>query len=121
MEAYVSIWAVIVIMQTLETEFGSGRAASSLPFTPIMIGFAVGNLLIGRLVGHFGVTLTLIGAATWISLGYGLAVLAHALRCCVRASFPWAGNGGGVRAAYRRHIALVPETARHCCGIGGQW
>ena len=83
MVANVSIWAVIVIMPALEAEFGSGRAASSLPFTLIMVGFAVGNLLIGRLVDRFGVTVALIGASIGIAVGYGLAVLApsFALMC----------------------------------------
>jgi len=79
MVANVSIWAVIVIMPAIEAEFGSGRAGSSLPFTLIMIGFALGNLLIGRLVDRFGVTLALIGAAVGIAAGYGLAALSGSM------------------------------------------
>jgi len=79
MVANVSIWAVIVIMPAIEAEFGSGRAGSSLPFTLIMIGFALGNLLIGRLVDRFGVTLALIGAAIGIAAGYGLSALSGSM------------------------------------------
>ncbi len=76
MVANVSIWAVIVIMPALEAEFGLGRATASLPFTLIMVGFALGNLLIGRIVDRFGVTVALIGAAMGIAAGYGLSTLA---------------------------------------------
>lgn len=76
MVANVSIWAVIVIMPALEAEFGLGRAESSLPFTLIMVGFGLGNLLIGRAVDRFGVTLVLIGAAIGIATGYALATQA---------------------------------------------
>jgi len=74
--ANVGMWAVIVILPAIEAEFGAGRAEASLPFTLIMIGFALGNLLIGRLVDRFGVTLALIGAAFGIAAGYVLSTLA---------------------------------------------
>lgn len=77
--ANVGMWAVIIIMPALEAEFGSSRAISSLPFTMIMIGFALGNLLIGRLVDRFGVTLALIGASMGIALGYVLSTLAPSM------------------------------------------
>jgi len=87
MVANVSIWAVIVIMPAIEVEFGSGRAGASLPFTLIMVGFALGNLLIGRLVDRFGVTVALIGAAVGIAAGYALATLAGSMAALCAAHF----------------------------------
>ncbi|MEX0286890.1 MAG: CynX/NimT family MFS transporter [Paracoccaceae bacterium] len=76
MVANVGIWAVVVILPHVEVDFGATRAAASMPYTMTMIGFAVGNLLIGRLVDRFGVTLALSGAAVVIGVSYGLAALA---------------------------------------------
>ncbi|MEK0162592.1 MFS transporter [Phaeobacter sp. JH18-32] len=74
--ANVGMWAVIVVMPAVEAEFGAGRAAASLPYTLTMIGFAVGNLVIGRLVDRFGITLALCAAAALSAVSYGLAMLA---------------------------------------------
>ncbi len=73
--ANVGMWAIIVIMPAVEAEFGSGRAASSMPYTLTMVGFALGNLLIGRLVDRFGVTAALIMATVVCSAGFGLSTL----------------------------------------------
>lgn len=77
--ANVGIWAVIVIMPAVEVEFGAGRAEASMPYTLTMIGFAVGNLLIGRIVDRFGVTIALIGAAVAISAGFVLSTMAPSM------------------------------------------
>lgn len=73
--ANVGMWAIIVIMPAVETEFGSGRAEASLPYTLTMIGFAFGNFGIGKAVDRFSVTVSLIAAAIGIALGFGLATL----------------------------------------------
>lgn len=77
--ANVGIWAVIVIMPAVEAEFGAGRAEAAMPYMLTMIGFAVGNLLIGRLVDRFGVTVALIGAAFGIAAGFALSTLATSM------------------------------------------
>lgn len=77
--ANVSMWAVVVVMPGIETEFGASRADASLPYTLTMVGFAVGNLLIGRVVDRFGVTVALIGAAIGIAIGYGLAMISPSM------------------------------------------
>ncbi|MEM8729658.1 MAG: MFS transporter [Pseudomonadota bacterium] len=74
--ANVGIWAVVLVLPDMETEFGLTRAQATLPYIMTMIGFAAGNLLIGRLVDSFGITLSLIGAALVSGLCYGAAVLA---------------------------------------------
>ncbi|MCV6587218.1 MAG: MFS transporter [Marinibacterium sp.] len=73
--ANAGMWAVVVIMPAVEAEFGAGRALASLPYTLTMVGFAVGNYLVGRLVDRFGITRSLIGAALVSALAYGLAIL----------------------------------------------
>ena len=61
--ANTGMWAVITIMPALEAEFVTSRATTSLPFTMNMIGFALGNLVIGRIIDRFGVTLSVMAAA----------------------------------------------------------
>jgi len=73
------MWAIIVIMPAVEAEFGGSRAMASLPYTLTMIGFAVGNYVIGRAVDRFGITLTLTIAAIATAAGYGLATLSGSL------------------------------------------
>ena len=48
------MWSYMVAPPTLQAEFGVARAAS-LPRTFVMIGFATGGVLMGRLADHFGV------------------------------------------------------------------
>ena len=79
MVANVGMWSIIVILPALETEFGAGRAAASMPYTATMIGFAFGNLVIGRLVDRFGITVALICAALIIASGFVLATLTQSL------------------------------------------
>ncbi|MBL3703880.1 MFS transporter [Sulfitobacter sp. BDSS02] len=74
--ANVGIWAVVVVMPAIESEFGADRASASLPYTLTMIGFALGNLIIGRIVDRFSVTIALIGAALGIALSFYLTTLA---------------------------------------------
>lgn len=73
------MWAVIVIMPAVEVEFGGSRAMASLPYMLTMIGFAIGNYVIGRAVDLFGVTSALVFAAVLTAVGYGLATLASSL------------------------------------------
>lgn len=59
----VGMWAVVMVMPAMQTELGVDRGEISLPYTTTMVGFALGNYLIGRLVDRFGIVLTLIFAA----------------------------------------------------------
>ncbi|WP_422371668.1 CynX/NimT family MFS transporter [Hoeflea sp.] len=69
----VGMWAIIVIMPAVQREFGVDRADASMPYTMTMVGFALGNLLIGRAVDRFGITTALIGAAVTLGSGFALA------------------------------------------------
>lgn len=73
--ANVGMWAVIVVMPPVQAEFGIDRAGASMPYTMTMVGFALGNLLIGRAVDRFGVAWSLIGAAALAALSYAGASL----------------------------------------------
>ncbi|MCR9149460.1 MAG: MFS transporter [Rhodobacteraceae bacterium] len=71
----VGLWSIIVVMPSVEAEFGIGRAAASVPYTVTMLGFAVGNVVIGRVLDRFGIARALVGAALTIAAGYGLSTI----------------------------------------------
>ena len=75
--ANTGMWAIITIMPALENEFNTARSATSLPFTLNMLGFAVGNLVIGRLIDRLGVTIAVICAACISALGFYSVSLAQ--------------------------------------------
>lgn len=79
MVANVGMWAIVVIMPAVQQEFGVDRAATSLPYTVTMIGFAIGSVVIGRAVDRFGITSSLIGAAVCMALGYTLSALSSSI------------------------------------------
>lgn len=71
----VGMWAVIVLLPAVQSEFGGTRAEAALPYTSTMLGFALGNLVIGRWVDRFGIMAVLIGSAIVLSLGYIAAAI----------------------------------------------
>ena len=51
----VGMWSFMVALPAIQTDFGVSRADASLPFTLVMIGFAGGGVLMGRLADRFGI------------------------------------------------------------------
>ncbi|MGX9145162.1 MFS transporter [Mesorhizobium sp. 128a] len=50
----VGMWAVVVVLPAVQAEFGVDRAAASMPYTATMVGFAAGNVLVGRAIDRMG-------------------------------------------------------------------
>jgi MFS family permease len=75
----VGMWSIIVILPAVQAEFDTARADAALPYTATMIGFALGNLLIGHAVDRFGVTAALIGAAGLTGAGSLLAAISPSI------------------------------------------
>ncbi len=75
----VGMWSVVVVMPAIEAEFGTMRAASSLPYTMTMVGFAIGNVYMGRFVDKAGILLPVIGSAFALGIGYAAAALAPSI------------------------------------------
>jgi MFS family permease len=67
------MWSVVVVLPEVQAEFGVARGDASLPYTLTMLGFAAGNLVIGRFVDRFGIAAPLIVAALALGIGYALA------------------------------------------------
>ena len=75
----VGMWAIIIIMPAVQSEFSVARADASLPYTLTMVGYALGNLFIGRIVDKFGVTKALITAALIIAVGFASAAMSSSI------------------------------------------
>jgi len=84
----VGMWSFMVALPALQTDFGVGRAEASFPLTMVMLGFAGGGVLMGRLADRFGIAVPLAIGALAVAAGYlatgmapnlWLVSLAHAL------------------------------------------
>ncbi|MCQ3942561.1 MAG: MFS transporter, partial [Alphaproteobacteria bacterium] len=83
----VGMWSVVVVLPAVQAEFGVTRADASLPFTSAMMGFGLGNVVMGRLADRFGITLPVICGACALGLGYAAAGLSPNLWFFVAAHF----------------------------------
>jgi len=70
------MWAIIVILPAVQAEFGVDRATASLPYTLTMVGFALGNWVIGRWVDRYGVGRVLAVAALMMAASFAAAAAA---------------------------------------------
>jgi MFS family permease len=75
----IGMWSVPVVLPAVQAEFAAARADASLPFTLVMIGWAVGGVAMGRLSDRFGIVAPVICGATALSIGYIVAGLAPSL------------------------------------------
>jgi MFS family permease len=71
----VGMWAVVVVLPTVQAEFGVDRADASLPYTATMIGFAVGNVVIGRAIDRMGYWIPALITSLLLGFGFILASL----------------------------------------------
>jgi MFS family permease len=56
-------WTVVVVMPTVQAEFGTAAAGASLPYTLMMLGFGVGTIVMGRMSDRFGIVVPIIASA----------------------------------------------------------
>ena len=75
----VGLWSVVVVLPTVQAEFGVARGSASLPYTATMLGFALGGILMGRLADRFGVMVPLFVSSISLGLGYLLAAQSASL------------------------------------------
>lgn len=69
----IGLWSPIVVLPTIEAEFGTGRGGASLPYTATMIGFALGGVLMGRFSDKFGIFRPVVFGALMLAGGFVLA------------------------------------------------
>jgi MFS family permease len=69
------MWAVVIVLPAVQADFGIDRAGAALPYTMTMIGFGLGNYLLGRVVDRYGIVPPVIASAYFLSAGFALAAL----------------------------------------------
>ena len=71
----IGLWSSVVVLPTIQSEFGIDRAGASLPYTVTTIGFAIGGVMMGRIADRFGITVPLFIGAIGLGAGFILAGL----------------------------------------------
>ncbi|CDX27110.1 Major facilitator superfamily MFS_1 [Mesorhizobium plurifarium] len=75
----VGMWAVVVVLPAVQAEFGIDRAAASMPYTATMVGFAAGNVLVGRAIDRVGYWIPALVSSTALAAGFLLASLSGSI------------------------------------------
>lgn len=75
----VGMWAVVVVLPAVQAEFGVDRADASLPYTATMLGFAAGNVFVGRAIDRYGYWLPALAASLALGGGFLLAAAATSI------------------------------------------
>ena len=70
----IGLWVAVVVIPTIQQEFGIDRAGASLPYTVTFIGFGLGVFVMGRVASRFGIIVPL--AISGLSLGAGFILAA---------------------------------------------
>ena len=71
------MYIVPVVLPMVQAEFGVARADASLPYSALMVGFAVGGVLMGRLTDRFGITVPLVLGGAFVCIGFVAASFAR--------------------------------------------
>ena len=75
----VGLWSSVVVLPAIGAEFQIDRGDASIPYAATMIGFAVGGLIMGRVVDRFGVALPVAIGGVALCAGYVLSSYADSL------------------------------------------
>ena len=70
------MWSVVMIMPSIQNEFGLDRAASTYPYVTTMLGYGIGNVVIGRMLDKIGIRKPIIFALTLLIFSYLVSILA---------------------------------------------
>jgi MFS family permease len=66
----VGMWSFVVSLPAIQNDFGVARGDASLPFTLVMVGFALGSVGMGRLADRYGIAVTLAVGTIATGIGY---------------------------------------------------
>lgn len=76
--ACVGQWVIILVLPQIQAEFAIDRGTASIAYTFMMIGFAIGNMVLGRVVDKHGIAPVLMYAGVALFAGFGLSAYATA-------------------------------------------
>jgi MFS family permease len=75
----VGMWAVVVALPAVQSDFGVARGDASLPYTLTMLAFGAAGIAMGRLADRYGIMLPVAVGAILLGAGYLLAAAAPSL------------------------------------------
>ena len=90
------MWAVVVVLPAIQDEFALDRGVASLSYTATMVGFALGNVVVGRLIDRLGFVRPAFVATSMLSGGFALAALAPSFLLVALAQGLLIGAGASV-------------------------
>ena len=73
------MYVVVVVLPTVQQEFGASRADASLPYTLLLIGFGVGGVFMGRIIDRRGIGMALVLGACGLAAGFAAAAFASSM------------------------------------------
>ena len=73
----VGLWLVVVVIPTIQAEFGLDRSDASLGYTVTFIGFAAGGFTMGRVADRFGIMVPVSISGVALGSGFILAALSQ--------------------------------------------
>lgn len=110
----IGMWAVVVVLPDMAVEFGLERADATFPYIFTMVGFAAGNLVLGRAVDRWGMAPVLAVAGAVSALGFALSALAQSI---LLLTIVHLALGLGAAASFGPLIADVSQWFRRFRGI----
>ncbi len=75
----IGMWSVVVVLPVVQAEFDVDRGSASMPFTLTMLGFAIGNAIVGRYVDRFGIVRPFLVSTAMVGSGFFLAAAADTI------------------------------------------
>ena len=73
----IGLWLAVVVLPTIQTEFGVDRAGASLPYTATFVGFAFGGYTMGRVADRYGIVVPISISGLALGAGFMLAALSQ--------------------------------------------
>lgn len=75
----VGMWAIVVVMPTVQADFAASRGAVSLATTMVFMGFGAGGVVVGRITDRFGIVTAMAISIVFLGVSFVLAGLAATL------------------------------------------
>ena len=90
------MWAPVVVLPDMQREFLLDRGMASLAYTATMVGFALGNVLVGRLIDRFGFARPAFIATLLMGAGFILVAVAPSFPIVIASQALLIGTGASV-------------------------
>ena len=124
----IGMWAIVIVLPDIQKEFNFNRGEVSVLFSFTMVGFALGNFILGKLVDKYGIIFTLLFASFTVVLGFFISAFSYSLIllsfCHVMIGFGTAAGFGPLMSdisfwfSKRRGIAVsVAASGNYFSGI----